>query len=391
MRSTLSSWALAASLLCTTSAFAVRPRQDGYPTAPTRPIPTVNSTCYVTAYSAVAAATAACTSITLKNILVPGNQTLDLSKLRAGTTVTFAGTTTFGFAEADYNLIEVGGTNITITAEKGAVIDGNGQAWWDGQGSNGGITKPDHFFVISKALGNSVISNLYIQNYPTHCFSIGNSVGLLMENIVLNNTAGNAPNNRSDGLAAAHNTDGFDVSSCNNTIIRHSTVLNQDDCVAITSGDHVTVSGMYCDGGHGLSIGSVGGKSNNNVTNIVFEDSHILNSQNGARIKSNSNTTGYIANITYQNIHVSNISTYGIDIQQDYLNGGPTGNPTNGVVITGVTMTNITGTAESDAQDYCILCGDGSCSDFTFNDIDITGGTNSSCNVQPVGDFVCSP
>lgn len=162
-------------------------------------------------------------------------------------------------------------------------------------GSNGGITKPDHFFVIDKALGNSVTENLYIQNYPTHCFSIENSVGLLMANIVLNNTAGNAPNNISDGLAAAHNTDGFDVSSCNNTIIRDSTVLNQDDCVAITSGNNVTVSGMYCDGGHGLSIGSVGGKSNNNVTNILFEDSQILNSQNGARIKTNSNTTGYIA------------------------------------------------------------------------------------------------
>lgn len=55
-----------------------------------------------------------------------------------------------------------------------------------------------------------------------------------------------------------------------------------------------------------------------------------------------------------------------------------------------MTMANITGTAESVAQDYYILCGDGSCSDFTFNDIDIIGGTNSSCNVQPFGDFVCS-
>lgn len=116
-----------------------------------------------------------------------------------------------------------------------------------------------------------------------------------MENIILNNTAGNAPNNRSGGLPAAHNTDGFDISSTNGMILRDSTVLNQDDCVAITSGDSITVSDMYCDGGHGLSIGSVGGKSNNNVTNITFRDSQILNSQNGARIKTNCNTTGYIA------------------------------------------------------------------------------------------------
>ncbi|KAK5675681.1 hypothetical protein LTS10_011781 [Elasticomyces elasticus] len=353
--------------------------------------PTTTDACYVTAFSAVAAATAACTAITLDSIEIPGNQTLNLSKLKTGTIVTFAGTTMVDFYEADYDIIKVGGTDITITAEPGAIIDGNGQAWWDGQGSNGGIEKPDHFFVISKLLGNSVVKNLYIQNYPTHCFSISGSAGLIMENIVLNNTAGEAPNDRSGGLAAAHNTDGFDLSSCNNTIIRDSTVLNQDDCVAITSGDHITVSNMYCDGGHGLSIGSVGGKSNNNVTNIIFEDSKILNSQNGARIKSNSNTTGYIANVTYSNIYVENISIYGIDIQQDYLNGGPTGDPTDGVIITGVTMTNITGTAESDAKNYYILCGADTCSDFTFEDISIVGGTNSSCNVQPVGDFTCSP
>ena len=36
---------------------------------------------------------------------------------------------------------------------------------------------------------------------------------------------------------------------------------NQDDCVAVTSGTNITVTGMTCSGGHGLSIGSVGGKS----------------------------------------------------------------------------------------------------------------------------------
>lgn len=129
MRYTLTSATLAASLQHSVSASAILPRQASY-----APTPTQNSTCYVTAYSAVPAATAACTSITLDGIHVPGNQTLDLSKLLAGTTVTFAGLTTFGFAEVDYNLIEVGGTDINITAADGAIVDGNGQAWWDGQG-----------------------------------------------------------------------------------------------------------------------------------------------------------------------------------------------------------------------------------------------------------------
>ncbi|KAH0347195.1 glycoside hydrolase, partial [Aureobasidium melanogenum] len=345
--------------------------------------------CYVTSYSGVATAVSSCTNITLDSIAVPGNTTLDLTKLKNGTTVVFAGKTTFAYADANYDMIKVAGTDVTITAEKGAIIDGNGQAWWDGLGSNGGVSKPNHFITVSKAVGSSVIRDLVIQNYPVHCFSISGSDGLVVENILLNNTAGNAPNSRSNGLAAAHNTDGFDISSLDGMVLRDSRVSNQDDCVAVTSGNNITVSNVYCDGGHGLSIGSVGGKSNNNVTNILFENSRVLNSQNGARIKTNSGTTGYIANIEYHNIQVSNISIYGIDIQQDYLNGGPTGEPTNGVIIKNITVSNISGIAQTKAKNYYILCGDGSCSDFTFNNIHITGGTNSSCNVKPIGGFEC--
>ncbi|KAG9842072.1 glycoside hydrolase, partial [Aureobasidium melanogenum] len=355
--------------------------------APAPPHTRTGDPCYVTSYPDLANAVSSCTNITLDSIAVPGNTTLDLTKLKAGTTVTFAGKTTFAYADANYDMIKVAGTDVTITAEKDAIIDGNGQAWWDGLGSNGGVAKPNHFITVSKAIGTSVIKNLVIQNYPVHCFSISGSNGLVVENILLNNTAGDAPNNRSNGLAAAHNTDGFDISSIDGMLLRDSRVLNQDDCVAVTSGNNITVSNMYCDGGHGLSIGSVGGKSNNNVTNILFENSKVLNSQNGARIKTNSGTTGYIANIEYRNIQVSNISIYGIDIQQDYLNGGPTGIPTNGVIIKNITMSNVRGIAQKKARDYYILCGDDSCSDFTFNNIHITGGTNNSCNVEPTSNF----
>jgi hypothetical protein len=112
----------------------------------------------------------------------------------------------------------------------------------------------------------------------------------------------------------------------------------------------------------------------------------VTNSQNGGRIKSNYNTTGFISNITYSNIAVSYISIYGIDIQQDYLNGGPTGIPSNGVIITDLTFSNVTGTAIAGAEDYYILCGDGSCSDFTFTDVNIVGDTVAdSCNYPPSG------
>lgn len=99
------------------------------------------SACYVTDYSAIPAATAVCTSITLDGITVPGNGTINLSKLKTGTKVTFSGTTFWDYFDANYPFIKVGGTEIEITATEGAVLDGNGQAWWDGLGSNGGVAK----------------------------------------------------------------------------------------------------------------------------------------------------------------------------------------------------------------------------------------------------------
>lgn len=44
----------------------------------------------------------------------------------------------------------------------------------------------------------------------------------------------------------------------------------------------------------GLSIGSIGGKSNNTVDTVTFSNSQVVNSENGCRIKTNSGTTGTV-------------------------------------------------------------------------------------------------
>ncbi|KAI9147131.1 endo-polygalacturonase [Paramyrothecium foliicola] len=336
--------------------------------------------CTVTTYANIANAVKTCTNIVLDSIAVPASSAIDLQKLKAGATANRL--QTFGTTpDADFDPIIISGNGVTITGASGHVIDGNGQAYWDGEGSNSAVkNKPDHFIVVKKTV-NAKITNLNIQNWPVHCFSMTGNQDLKVTGINLDNSAGDQPNSKSGGKPAAHNSDGFDISSSDGVTLDNIKVHNQDDCVAVTSGSRVTVSNLYCYGGHGLSIGSVGGKSNNTVDGVTFINSQIVNSENGARIKSNSGTTGTINNVTYQNITLQGITKYGIDVQQDYLNGGPTGKPTNGVKISNIKFIGVTGTTTSSAYNYYILCGDGSCSNFTFSGTKVTGGVKGgSCN-----------
>lgn len=141
---------------------------------------------------------------------------------------------------------------------------------------------------------------------------------------------------------------------------------------------NIHFTGGYCSGGHGLSIGSVGGRSNNVVSNVVIESSTVTNSDNGIRIKTVYGATGSVSGVTFKNIKLSNIAKYGIVIEQDYQNGSPTGTPTTGVPITGLTVSGVTGSVSSSATDIYILCGSGSCSNWSWSGVSVTGGKTSS-------------
>jgi len=314
-----------------------------------------------------------CSAIVLNGIAVPAGETLDMTDLNDGTTVTFEGTTTFGYKEWEGPLISFSGTDITIKGASGNVLDGEGSKWWDGKGSNGGKTKPKFFYAHS--LKSSSISDLNIQNTPVQCFSINSATDLTLTDITIDNSAGD-----SEG----HNTDAFDIGSSTGITISGANVKNQDDCLAINSGTDIHFTGGTCSGGHGLSIGSVGGRSDNDVDGVVIEKSSISDSANGVRIKTVSGATGSVKNVTYSDITLSGITSYGVVIEQDYENGSPTGTPTTGVPITDLTLNGVTGTVTG--TEIYILCGSGSCSDWTWEDVEITGGSKSSkCENIPSG------
>ena len=114
-----------------------------------------------------------------------------------------------------------------MTGASGSCLNGDGSRWWDGEGSNGGKTKPKFFYAHN--LIDSTITNLHIQNTPVQAVSINGASGLTITGMTIDNSAG-------DAGALGHNTDGFDIGSSSDVTITGANVYNQDDCVAVNSG-----------------------------------------------------------------------------------------------------------------------------------------------------------
>ncbi|KAG7108621.1 Endopolygalacturonase 1 like protein [Verticillium longisporum] len=315
-----------------------------------------------------------CDSITLNNIAVPAGTTLDLSSLKSGAHVVFQGKTTFGYEEWEGPLIQISGEKITVEGASGHIIDADGARWWDGKGGNGGKTKPKLLAV--KGLNNSIVKGLNFKDQPVHGISVNTVNNLQLIDVTLDASAGDSK--------GGHNTDGFDVGNAQNILISGAIVKNQDDCLAINSGTNITFTGGNCSGGHGLSIGSVGNRSNNVVKTIRINNSKISNSDNGVRIKTISGATGSVSDVIYDTITLSNIAKNGIVIEQDYENGSPTGTPTAGVPITDLTINKVVGTVASKGTNVYILCAKGACSNWKWSGVNVTGGGKpKSCQNVP--------
>ncbi|KAK8100120.1 Endopolygalacturonase [Apiospora kogelbergensis] len=320
--------------------------------------------CTFTDAAAAMKGKSSCTNIVLDGISVPAGTTLDMTGLKDGTHVTFKGTTSFGFKAWAGPLLSFSGNNLLIDGASGHVIDGNGGAWWDTKGSNGGVKKPKFFY--AHKLTDSNIKGLNVKNTPVQGFSINGAKNLGLYDITIDNSAGDTK--------GGHNTDAFDVGSSDGVYISGANVQNQDDCLAVNSGTNITFTGGKCSGGHGVSIGSVGGRSDNVVKGVHVLSTSISNSDNGVRIKTVSGATGSVSGVEYKDITLTNIAKYGIVIQQDYENGSPTGTPTGGVPITDLTISGVTGSVASKADPIYILCAKGACSNWKWSGVKISGG-----------------
>lgn len=229
MMSTKSYMALVLATLATSALASPAPAPAPAPTpAPSpaeveRAIEERAATCKFTGssgYSSASKSKSSCSTIILDGLTVPGGVTLDMTDLPDGTVVIFEGTTTFGYEEWDGPLFAVSGTNVKVAGESSgsSVLDGQGALYWDGEGSNGGVTKPKFFQ--AHDLTDSLIETLTILNPPVQVFSINGASNLEVAYVTIDASDG-------DDDDLGHNTDGFDIGSSDTVTIEYATVYNQ--------------------------------------------------------------------------------------------------------------------------------------------------------------------
>ncbi|XP_057668233.1 polygalacturonase-like [Diorhabda carinulata] len=332
--------------------------------------------CRITEFPHVSTIVEKCTDIIISNLTVPAGETLRLD-LQKGSKLTFEGITVFEVAYWQGYLLHITGDQVLVQGAPGSILNAQGEKYWDGQGGDGGVTKPRFLHVV--ATGGSIFKNLYLLNCPRFCVGVGGSdftiTGWTID-VVAGNTRG--------GL----NTDGFGIGG-HNILIENSVVMNQDDCVVVHSGSGLFFKNLQCYGSHGLSF-SVGSSTNDNtknsvISNITFSDCLVANGLYGIHIKTKKGV-GTIEDVTYQNIALIGIQEDGIYINQDY---GDIGNVSRQFEITELNMINIYGSLQGQfTRPVHIVCNENKCSNWNWTNINLIGSGKSFCSFIPSG-FSC--
>ncbi|KAJ4497492.1 endopolygalacturonase [Lentinula lateritia] len=289
-------------------------------TSPTETTQAKRATCTVNSVAS-AADLSDCASVVITAFSVPSGETVTI-KAASGASISMTGSVTFSKTTASGPLWTFDTSNANFNGN-GYSFKGNGDLYWDGEGTSGGVTKPHPFI---KFEGYGSFTDLIIKNSPAHAISVGTTSTSSFTNILVDNL---------DGASLGKNTDGFDVSASDLTI-SGCKVYNQDDCIAINSGSNIVFENNFCSGGHGISIGSIAtGKT---VSGVTISGNQVEESMYGMRIKVDSDaTSASVSDITYSGNTISTNDKYGFLVTQSY--SADFGTPGTGSTISDINFT----------------------------------------------------
>ncbi len=230
---------------------------------------------------------------------------------------------------AGINMASYGGVINIIDSKnvslKGHVlIKGNGEYFWEkywGSDTKGGIRKEydskgmrafaDYDL---KRLRNLLIqnsNNIIIDGLESNNSGFWNIHVLYSYDVVLDNIIVSSYNH------FAPSTDGIDIDSSHNVVVKNSTLSTNDDSIAIKSGRDsdgiktnipsydISIENNTILKGFGITLGS---EVSGGIYNINIRNNKFYNTDCGFRIKSSTSRKGYIKDINFENNMLDNVS-----------------------------------------------------------------------------------
>jgi polygalacturonase len=206
----------------------------------------------------------------------------------------------------------IGGSGLQDVVISGSgMIDGQGIPWWPFARVHG-ARRP--VMIRLTACHRVLIENVTLTNSPMFHIAIsGHSMDVTVRKVTIR------ANPSTDPVNPGHNTDACDVSA-KNVLIEDCDVSVGDDNFTCGGGtSDVLITNCTYGYGHGVSIGSPtsGGVSNITVVNCTFN-----NTESGIRIKSDRDRGGYLHNLTYMNLRMTNVGCP-ILIYASYMSTNP--------------------------------------------------------------------
>jgi len=261
--------------------------------------------------------------------------------------------------------------NITLTG--GGVINGQGEIWWT-RWRNKDLAWGRGRLVELQFVNDIVITDLTLTMspfwtlHPVYCDNV------LIRNVTIINPI-DSPN-----------TDGIDPDSSTNVLITDCYIEAGDDSIAIKSGldwcgrefarptVNVTIENTRF--GHGLGL-AIGSEMSGNVYNVVFRNLIMNGTLYGPKLKTMRGRGGFVKNVTYYNIQMSNILNQALFVNMFYGDAFPT-NATATPIFSNFRFENITGSSTSAGQFTCLP--ESPCHDMFVSDVNVDTQDEYTCS-----------
>jgi polygalacturonase len=191
----------------------------------------------------------------------------------------------------------IGGAGLHDIAISGSgVIDGQGALWWPYADER--VARRPRMIALASC-ERVLIEKVTLTNSPMFHIAIsGKTLDVTVRGVTIR------ANPSSDPVHPGHNTDACDVSG-RRILIQDCDVSVGDDNFTCGGGtSDVLITNCTYGFGHGVSIGSPtsGGVSNFTVINCTFN-----NTEQGIRIKSDRDRGGYLHNLSFLNLQMTNV------------------------------------------------------------------------------------